>query len=259
MATDYDKDEVTDREKLAAERQQSLAKYDANSVANQLEQQIYTYDLADKQNKALRDLQLKQNKRKAEADRFEAMRQLQNAALGLFSSAGSAMNGSTTGNMMSMLRNRNDADNSTYWQQLQENNDAVNNAYEESYDQNQIARRDAAVNATKALRDINSSLSANLSNINPNLYAEPGKASVIDSGNNIANAVQAAVNGGKSDTQLILDKVNEIRKGYKLANANQPTLSGYIVPPNAEQAVIGKRNRLRNNDYFSNLINGYNY
>lgn len=239
MATDYDKGEVTDREKLAAQRQKNLAKYDANSVANQLDQQLYTYDVADKQNAALRDLQLKQNRRKAEADRFEAMRQLQNAALGLFSSAGGAMNGSTTGNMLSMLRNRNDADNSTYWEQLQENQNAVNNAYEESYDQNQIARRDAAVNASKAMRDIQSNLAANLSNINPNLYVAPGQ---------------------DEDLKKIATDVANIRKGYTKANAHQPTLSGYIMPSaTPEQQVIGKRNKMSNNTYFGRLMNSFNY
>jgi len=238
MATDYDKGEVTDREKLAAERQKALAKYNANSIANQLDQQIYTYDVADKQNKALRDLQLKETRRKGEADRFEAQRQLQNAALGLFASASPAMNGSTTGNMMSMLRNRNDADNSTYWEQRQENENAINNAYNESYAQNQIARRDAAVNATKALRDTQGDLAANLSNINPNLYEAPGK---------------------DSDIKKILDSVNAIRKTYTKANAYQPSLSGYIMPANAEQNIIGKRNKLRGNDYFSRLMNSYNF
>lgn len=239
MATDYDKGEVTDREKLAAKRQKALAKYNANSVANQLDQQIYTYDVADTQNKALRDLQLKQSGRKGEADRFEAQRQLQNAALGLFSSAGpTAMNSSTTGNMMSMLRNRNDSDNVTYWQQQQENNNAINNAYNESYAQNQLARRDAAVNATKALRDIQGDLAANLSNINPNLYEAPGK---------------------DADMKAILDNIAAIRKGYTKANAYQPTISGYPVPANAEQNILNQRNRLGRNDYFSRLVNSYNY
>ena len=238
MATDYDKGKTTDREKLAAKRQNALAKYNANSIVNQLDQQVYTYDVADKQNKALRDLQLKENSRKGESDRFEAQRQLQNAALGLFASASPAMNGSTTGNMMSMLRNRNDADNNTYWQQLYENNNAVRNAYNESVAQNRVARRDAAVNATKALRDTAADLAANLNNINPNLYEAPGK---------------------NDDVKAALTKVNQIRKGYSKENAYQPSLSGYIMPANAEQNVVGKRNKIKGNDYFSRLMNSFNY
>lgn len=239
MATDYDKGEITEREELAADRQKKLSRYDANSVANQLDYQLKTYDLADAQNKALRDLQIKQNRRKAEADRFEAQRQLQNAALGLFSSAGTAMNGSTTGNMLSMLRNRNDADNSTYWQQLQENMDAVNNAYEESYDQNQVSRRDAAVNATKSLRDIQSNLAANLNNINPNLYEAPGT---------------------NEDLNQIGTRIADVRKGYTAANAHQPTLSGYIMPSaRPEQGIVGNRNTMRSNTYFGKLMNMFNH
>lgn len=237
MATDYDKGKVTDREKLAAKRQKALAKSNADALKDQLDQQIYTYDLADKQNKALRDLQLKQNARKSETDRFEAQRNLQNAALGLFGSMNQAMNGSTVGNAMRMLEDRNDAENDIYWQQLQDNQNSVNNAYNESYAQNQIARRDAAVNATKAIRDIQGDLAANLSNINPNLYQAPNK---------------------NSDLNKVLKGVDKTRKAYSKANAYQPSLSGYIMPPNAEQAVRGQRNRLLGNDYYDRLINGFN-
>lgn len=237
MATDYDKGKVTDREKLAAKRQKALAKSNANALKDQLDQQIYTYDLADKQNKALRDLQLKQNARKSETDRFEAQRNLQNAALGLFGSMNQAMNGSTVGNAMRMLEDRNDAENDIYWQQLQDNQNSVRNAYNESYAQNQIARRDAAVNATKAIRDIQGDLAANLSNINPNLYQAPNK---------------------NSDLNKVLKSVNKTRKAYTKSNAYKPSLSGYIMPANAEQAVRGRRNKLLGNDYYDRLINGFN-
>lgn len=257
MATDYDSGKVTDREKLAAKRQKELAKYNANSIWNELNYRIGTYDVADEQNKNLRDLQLKEAARKGEADRFETQRQLQNAALGLFASASPAMNGSTTGNMMSMLRNRNDADNSTYWEQRQENANAINNAYNESFAQNRIARRDAAATAAKALRDTNSDLSANLSNINPNLYEPPGKkTSTSTSGTSSIGSAIADTVDSKSDVQKVLDKVVDKLKGY---TAYKPPLSGYIMPANAEQNVIGKRNKLQGNDYFSQLINSYNY
>lgn len=236
MATDYDKGKVTQREKLAAQRQNALAEYNAKSVTDQLKNQLKNYDVANKQNAKLRDVQLAQNSRKAETDRFEAQRNLQNAALGLFGSMNQAMNGSTVGNVMSMLANRNDSENNVYWQQLADNQNAVRNAYNESYNQNQIAKRDAVNNAYKALRDIQADHSANLANINPNLYEKPGANKAI---NKLAKATKKKLNS----------------KSLKQHNAK---LSGYVMPPVAEQAVIGQRNTLQGNDYFSQLINGFN-
>ena len=148
-----------------------VAKYNAKATRNQLGNQFDTYDFANRQNASLRDTQFKQASRKSEAERFEAQRQLQNAALGLFGTMNQAMNGSTVGNTMRMLENRNDADNSTYWQNLQDNRNAIQNAYDESYNQNQVAKRDAAVNALKALQDIQGDLSSNLGNIQSDLFA----------------------------------------------------------------------------------------
>ena len=159
---------------------------------------------------------------------------MRNAALGLFGSMGNtAMNGSTLGNTMSMLRDRNDADNSVYWQQLMENRDTVLNAYDEAANQNQVAKNDAVINAEKALRDIEDDLSANLSNINPNLYEAPASSSDIR-----FNA-----------TELYND--NKV-------NPNIAKLAGYIMPENAEQTIRPQRNRVQRNDYFGNLMNRFN-
>lgn len=231
---DYDAGEITERERLAAARQKEIAARNAEGVKNQLRRQLANYDLADQQNAALRDVQLKQNERKAEADRFEAQRNLRNAALGLFGSMGNtAMNSSTLGNTMSMLRDRNDADNSVYWQQLMENRDTVLNAYDESVNQNQIAKNDAVINAEKALRDIEDDLSANLSNINPNLYQAPASA---------------------SDMRFYATELYDENK----VNPNIAKLAGYIMPENAEQTIRSQRNRVQRNDYFGNLMNRFN-
>lgn len=236
MPSDYDSGTVTNRERLAADRQKKIARYNAQSVANQLDQSFATYDFADAQNKRLRDIQLLQNRRKAEADRFEAQRQLQNAMTGLVASAGSALAGSTLGNLMKIMEDRNDAENNTYWNQLQTNNDTVNNAYNESRNQNQAAKKDVVTQAIKSLRDIQSDLSANSNNINPNLYVEPGADKEIQK-------IQKRVAG-------------------KNVPKNMAQLSGYIMPDNAEQTVRPQRNIVQQGaltpDYFSTLINGFN-
>lgn len=233
MATqsEYDAGNITDRERKAAENQIDLAKKNADDVRNQVSKQLETYDYANRQNRSLADVQLKQNSRKNSADRFEAQRDLQNATLGLLGSMGNAMNGSSTGNLMRMLENRNDKDNNTYWAQHQVNQDTIENSYQDSYNQNQVAKRDAVTSAEKAIRDIESDLSANLNNINPNLYTKPGT----------------------SDADLNSGSVwNDNANGLQQANAR---ISGYVMPDNRNGA---QRNQLRQGDYFSRLVNRFN-
>lgn len=229
---DYDAGDITDRERLAAERQKTIGEFNAQAVRNQLARQIDNYNMADQQNAALRDVQLKQASRRAEADRFEAQRALRNAALGLFGSMNQGFNSSTIGNTLSMLRDRNDADNSTYWQQLTNDRNQVLNAYDESVNQNRASINDAVTNATKALQDLEADTSANLANINPNLFLYPG-----DAGYNY-----------HSETLYNNNKVNP----------HLATLSGYIMPQNAEQNVQGNRNQVKRNDYFGNMLNRFN-
>lgn len=233
MATqsEYDAGNITDRERKAAENQIDLAKKNADDVRNQVSKQLETYDYANRQNRSLADVQLKQNSRKNSADRFEAQRDLQNATLGLLGSMGNAMNGSSTGNLMRMLENRNDKDNNTYWAQHQVNQDTVENSYQDSYNQNQVAKRDAVTNAEKAIRDIESDLSANLNNINPNLYTKPSTG-------------DADLNSGSV--------WNDNANGLQQANAR---ISGYVMPDNRNGA---QRNQLRQGDYFSRLVNRFN-
>lgn len=242
MASDYDKGTVTAREKLAAQRQNALAKYNAQSLNAQLTNQLKNYDLADKQNLSLRNTQLIQNRRNAETDRFEAQRQLQNAALGLMGSMNQAMNGSSTGNLMRMLEDREDSDNNIQWDQLRRNDDSVYNAYQESLNQNNASRFDAIANARKGLRDIQSDLAANLNNINPNLY-------------------KAA--GSNADVSKIQ---KELEKKQGTVKANNAYLSGYITNP-SRYPGISTRNKLttpsstsskKKIDYFDQLINSFN-
>lgn len=227
---DYDAGELTEREKSAGNNQIEIAKQNANDIRNQLSKQLETYDFANRQNRALADTQLKQNSRKTSADRFEAQRDLQNATLGLLGSMGTAMNGSSVGNLMQMLENRNDKENNTYWAQLQTNNDSVENSYQDSFNQNQVAKRDAVTSAEKAIRDVESDLSANLNNINPNLYTAPGTGD--------ANLDSGSVWSGAGNVQ-----------------ENNAKISGYVMPDNRQGTT---RNTLQKNDYFSKLINKFN-
>lgn len=232
---DYDKGEITDRERLAAQHQKELSQFSADSVRNQLEWQLQNYDMADRQNRRLADVQLKQNSRMSAANRFTANRDLQRATSSLLSGMGNAMNGVGTYNLATMLRDRTDKDNNTYWEELQKNQNSVENAYDEAVNQNQLARNDAANDAEFSLRGIEADLAANLNNINPNLYENPGAPpyhNILDS----------------SDT-------------YKnnMVKANRASLAGYLMPEDSRRTAqnIQGANRLAGGDYYSQLMNSY--
>jgi len=254
----YDKAELTDREKKAGANQTTISKQNVRDVQNQLRRQLANYDFADRQNRALADTQLRQNSRKTSADRFEAQRDLQAATLGLLGSMGTAMNGSTTGNLMNMLRSRNDKENNTYWAQHQTNQDSVENAYNDSLNQNNVARRDAMQSAEKAISDITSDWRANMNNINPSLFPSDKKSV-----------------GG--DDKLLPSTAWDASK----VKQNNSAISGYVIPDNkvgptwyeptgdklnkASMHTGGMRNWVRggvNNaisgDYFSRLMNRFN-
>lgn len=277
---DYDNAEVTQRERLAAQNQIALSKYNADTVRNQLAQQMANYDMSDKQNRRLADVQLTQNSRKTEADRFDAMRDLQNSALGLFGSMNQAMNGSTTGNTMYMLGNRADKDNMNYWTQHQVNQNAVENAYDESVNQNNLARNEAASTAEATIRNMEADLAANLNNINPNLYQAPGTGDTSlswtggSSGSSRSNIYSPESTGGALGNGSVSNgnsgSLNGVSGSTSTGNggiydsnkveANMARLAGYLMPDNSAQAAreLASRNRLMNNNYFNRLVNRYN-
>lgn len=252
----YDKAELTDREKLAGKNQTAISRQNIKDVQNQLKRQLANYDFADRQNRALADTQLRQNSRKTSADRFEAQRDLQAASLGLLGSMGTAMNGSSTGNFMDMLRSRNDKENNTYWAQHQTNQDSVENAYDDSLNQNNVARRDAMQSAEKAIRDIEGDWRANMNNINPKLF--PGGSGAVGGDKKLASGTAWTPNNVKR---------------------NNSAISGYVIPdnrgigslptggrnPSQSMNVGAVRNRVRggarnavNGDYFSQMMNRFN-
>lgn len=231
---DYDEAEVTTREQKAADNQVDLMKSSAKNTKDQLANQLANYDYANRQNRRLADVQLIQNSRKNEADRFNQQRDLQSSAQGLLGSMNQALNGSATTNLMDMLESRNDRDNLSYWTTLQQNQNAVENAYDESVNQNNVAKNDAAINAEYALRALEGDLAANLNNINPTLYASPGEGDADLGGAGTYEANRVAENNAR--------------------------LSGYLMPENNAQMARQQdaRNKVQNNSYFARLMNRKN-
>lgn len=219
----------------AADRTKEIARFNAGSVRTQFNRAFDNYNKADEQNRRLADVQLDQNRRKTEDDRFLANRNLQNASIGLFGAMGpTAFNSSTLGNYLRMAENRNDSDNVTYWGQQQQNADAINNAYEESVNQNVLARNESLANAEKALLDIEADLSANLNNIDKDEYVSPGTGDVWFG--------------------------SDVMYNENVRPANLARMSGYIMPQESVQTArrTSPRNKVAGNDYFSRLINRFN-
>lgn len=319
-----------------AARTTENSEYNAQSAGDQMRRQIMNYNFANRQNRALRDTEFTQARQKGEVERFNAQRNLRNAALGLMGSMGNqALNSSSTGNLMYMLNDRNDADNLTYWQQLRDNINAIQNAYDESYNQNQVAKRDAAINAINTIegmssdlaanlnnidndltaniinnrgdlmtqlgnimgdyytgrRNVQGDLAANLNNINPNLYEEPTPMNIPTAGYQSPSSVldvpgvntQARNNGNGSASgstgtagAYALDiagngiyqapgtneAINAQRQRgvdvFSNTREHNARLLDSLMPPNAAYSVRNNRNRLGGNDYFSQLVNGFN-
>lgn len=222
---------ATEREETAANNQIDVARYNAESIKNQLNRQLNNYNMADLQNERLAEVQQKQNNRKIATDRFEADRALQNAALYALNSLGNpGLNGSALYNYMTLLRSRNDYDNNINWQQKMDNNNQVLNALAESRNANNVAADNAAINAERAARDAQSYLSADLGSINSDLYVSPGTG----------------------DADLSASEV------YTSREPNYAQLAGYVMPENAEQNIRGNRNKLNANSYFNRLVNRFN-
>jgi hypothetical protein len=259
---DWNKNQQNQLAKQNAARTRDVARENTRATVNQLNRQLGNYDFANRQNANLRDTQFTQASRKSEAERFEAQRNLQNAAMGLFGTMGQAMNGSTVGNSMRMLEDRNDAENSTYWQQLQDNRNAIQNAYDESYNQNQVAKRDAAVNAIKALQDIQSDLTSNLGNIQGDLDANLVniRGDLMSNLSNLESDLYANRKNLRADTAANLNNINPnlyqgpwgidtLSDRNILDKNNNPTLSasGYKIPNGSQNPVF--------NGTGSNVIN----
>lgn len=225
----------TEAQQQAADNLKNIMYFNSDSIKRQNSQMNENYDRADRQNRALADVENKQNSRKAASERFAANKKLQAALHGLLGAAGNALNGSANHELLDMINTRTDLDNNEAWQSLTQNRNTVENAYQEALNQNVLARHEAAINAEYALRNLEAGVAADLNNINPELYEEPGE-------------------GGASAWA----------EGWHERGADYPDnlaqLSGYIMPDNAKTTAdtIQQPNKLGGNSYYSRLINQYN-
>lgn len=238
---------ATNEEQTAAARSNEIANWNKTSQNLGLQWMNDLYDAADEQNRNLLKTEGRQNRQKTEADRFNAQRNLQNAARGLTNTVGAGLNSSAAGNISNMLLGQQDADNLDYWSMLRQNQNTIDNAYQESQNQNYIARREAAINAELAKRDIEGNQSASLQNISPDLYESPWVF---------------AENSTKDQTGYTIGAYNTYGKGLERAeqskpanSVNQVKQSGYVTDASG-QPRTAVTNNAPLNDYFSRLLRG---
>lgn len=238
---------ATNEEETAARRSNDIADWNRTTQNLGLQWMNDLYDAADAQNRNLLKTEGRQLRQKTEADRFNAQRNLQNAARGLNNTVGSGLNSSAAGNISNMLLGQQDADNLDYWSMLRQNQNTIENAYQESQNQNYIARREAAINAELGKRDIEANQAASLQNINPDLYEPPSTHAAFDTqdqtGYTIGSYTTAAKGIDRADKSVPANSLNQVRQ------------SGYVTDASG-QPRTAVTNNAPLNDYFSRLLRG---
>ena len=221
---------VSSSQRKALANAANVAKYNARTLTDQYKAKIAGFDLAEKQAKRQAKVQKQQNSRTAASDRFAQLQRTQSSASALTNKAGNALQGSQAYGMFDMLSKRNNMDNSESWNTLRENQDSVTNSLNETLNANNVARNEAAWLTEAELRKLEADMAAQSNNINPKLYAKPGKGAANFKSKNFAKKRQ-----------------NKARK---------ISLSGYMTNPpqltrnNTEATNTGS-------SYFDQLTGGY--
>ena len=129
------------------------------------------YDLADQQNKYLRDNNLLLAKQSAGSDWFRQHLKLQRTASALNDRSGNAMRGSYLYDYRDLLATADDNIDSTTLDTQRQNENQVLQSYFESYAQNNLNRNQAALDTEQGLRELYADYVAQLNNIHPDLAA----------------------------------------------------------------------------------------
>jgi hypothetical protein len=219
------------KNKKAAGQLLEIGQYNAGSVTGQLDKALGDYDLADRQNQGLADVQFEANSKQSAADRFAQAKKLQSSTRGILGAAGNALQGSQLGSLAGMIRDRTDLDTGEVLGTLTQNQNSVRNTLNESRNANTLARRDLMTNAEFALRGLEADTAAQLATLDPKLYKKPG------SGVNLGSAAAGA-------------RRNTVAE-------NKAMKSGYFLPDATPQAQpVGLE--MQGNSYFDKLLNAYN-
>lgn len=240
MGSATSEDELTDKEKQAAENQKSLSAFDRASLLNQFNSNMANYDFMDERNRQLTDAKNQQAGRKADLERFNQHRIMMNAFNATRNASDGALRGSGASALARQTYDFNDYLNTQARDSLQSNLDANENEYLQARNSNDYARNELAINTEKQLADIESNLAAYLNNINPKLYAEPTRPAdeTVDENTPLDQPLSSR---GFADGYLI----------------DAALKSGYVTPQQlglSYDDIRNNRQATNRSDYFGQLV-----
>ena len=162
----------------SAEQQQAAANlgsitgYNADTLRDQYEDTLATFDLADQQNENLKDNNILLARQNAGSDWFRQHLKLQRTASSLNDRAGNATRGSYLYDYRDLLTTADDNIDSETLDTLRQNENQVLQSYFEALAQNNVNRQEAAMNTENGLRELYADYVAQLNNIHPDLASQ---------------------------------------------------------------------------------------
>lgn len=159
----------TDEQRRAAGNLGGIVGYNADTLRNKYDQSMQTFDLADKQNAALRNNNRLLAKQSAGDEWFRQHKKLQATASALNDRSGNAMRGSFLYDYRDLLGAADDMIDAETLDTLRQNENAVLQSYFESMAQNNVSRQEAAIDTESSLRELYADYVAQLNNIHPDL------------------------------------------------------------------------------------------
>lgn len=162
----------TDEQRQAAANLGSIAGYNADTLRDQYDNTMATFDLADQQNENLKNNNILLAKQNAGSDWFRQHLKLQRTASALNDRSGNAMRGSYLYDYRDALAAADDNIDSETLDTQRQNENQVLQSYFEALAQNNVNRQEAAMNTENGLRELYADYVAQLNNIHPDLAAE---------------------------------------------------------------------------------------
>lgn len=217
----------SEQQKKAAENLGGITNWNQDTILGAAKNADKVFDISDKQNENLKNIQVKQARRNAGNDWYTQQQRLQSVAANLRESMGNAMYGSTLYDFWDLLARKDDMDDVEVLNTMRENINNVDNEYWQALMATNNSRNESYLDTEQNLRELASDYAAQLNNIHPDLAED-------------------VINGpGEYDGEYIIpssmkelqeSRSEEYRKNLANPSASKQEESnrkdgGYITPP----------------------------
>lgn len=172
----------SDEQREAAANLGGIVGYNRDTILGQYDDTMATFDLADQQNRNLRDNNILLAKQDAGSDWFRQHLNLQRTASALNDRSSNAMRGSYLYDYRDLLAAADDNIDAETLDTQRQNTNQVLQSYFEAVAQNNVNRQEAAMNTEQGLRELYADYVAQINNIHPDLAS-----GLIDSKNHTLN------------------------------------------------------------------------